>query len=247
MKNFDIGITTFSLRYDFVENLVKQIRNYSNNNILLTINGEYGEAFDEEYRKRILKLCLEHNNIFPIFFTEMRGLSKMWNSLVIHATNKDILILNDDISIESSNIFDVVLSHINSDEYNGLSIINDTFSFFVTNKDYVDDLGYFDERLLGFGEEDGDIMYRIRKKHNKQVDRLYCGDLTNIISDVRHTKVKNGIGKYSLFNREYIFNEKYKCYGDIYYFPNGIECDQLFDDIKLYPAEEYFNKNKNKL
>jgi hypothetical protein len=247
MKNFDIGITTFSLRYDFVENLVKQIRNYTNNNILLTINGEYGETFDEEYRKRILKLCLEHNNIFPIFFTEMRGLSKMWNSLVIHATNKDILILNDDISIESSNIFDVVLSHINSDEYNGLSIINDTFSFFVTNKDYVDDLGYFDERLLGFGEEDGDIMYRIRKKHNKQVDRLYCGDLTNIISDVRHTKVKNGIGKYSLFNREYIFNEKYKCYGDIYYFPSGIECDQLFDDIKLYPAEEYFNKNKNKL
>ena len=26
MNNFDIGITTFSLRYDFVESLVKSIR-----------------------------------------------------------------------------------------------------------------------------------------------------------------------------------------------------------------------------
>ena len=95
MNNFDIGITTFSLRYDFVESLVKSIRTLGiDNNIFLCINGEKDSNFSEEYRQKILSLCLNYKNVFPIFFVETRGLSKMWNTLLIHSTKEDVLLLN---------------------------------------------------------------------------------------------------------------------------------------------------------
>lgn len=244
-NNFDIAITTFSLRFDFVENLVKSIRTLGIiNNILICINGEYNSEFDEEYRKKILNLCYEYHGVFPIFFIETRGLSKMWNTLIIHSSKEDILILNDDINIISENIFSVVSSHIKGPEYFGLSIINNTFSFFVVNRKFIDELNYFDERLLGFGEEDGDIMFRTKKNTGKDVYRLYASGIDNIISHIRHEHIKSGIGKYSLFNREYIFNQKYKCDGNIYYFPGEIECEQIIDDLNPYPYEKFFLENK---
>jgi hypothetical protein len=50
-NNFDIGITTFSLRFNFVETLVKKIRDLGvENNIYLCINGEKESSFNEDYR-----------------------------------------------------------------------------------------------------------------------------------------------------------------------------------------------------
>jgi hypothetical protein len=100
MNNFDIGITTFSLRYDFVESLVKSIRTLGvDNNIFICINGEKDSNFSEEYRQKILSLCLNHKNVFPIFFVETRGLSKMWNTLLIHSTKDNLLIFKSDCAI----------------------------------------------------------------------------------------------------------------------------------------------------
>lgn len=247
IDTFDIGITTFSLRYDFIKNLIHDIRNLGiKNNIFICINGEKNSEFKEDYRKNILELCSQYDSVFPIFFVETRGLSKMWNTLIIHSSKENILLLNDDIKISTTNIFQVVSEQIKSPEYYGLSLINNTFSYFVVNRNFIDDLGYFDERLIGFGEEDGDIMYRILKK-GKKIHRIYCGGVDNIVSDIRHEFIKPGVGKYSFFNRDYIFNQKYKCNGDIYYFPEGVECDQLLEDKQLYPYEKFFIENKNKL
>lgn len=249
-NNFDIGITTFSLRYDFVETLVNKIRELNvPNNIYLCINGEKDSNFDEEYRKKILNLCMSNHNVFPIFFVETRGLSKMWNTLIVHSTKDDILILNDDITLVGDNMFTVVSDHIESEEYYGLSKINDTFSFFVINRKLIDELGYFDERLLGFGEEDGDITYRLIAKKNKEVYRLHAQGIYNIVSDIRHTDVKPGIGKYSLFNREFIFNKKYNCNGAISGISGmfGYPCDPVMEDVKLYPYEKFFMEYKKEL
>lgn len=246
-NNFDIGITTFSLRYDFIESLIKDIRNLNiKNNIFLCVNGEKNSEFNEEYRKKILNLCSQYESIFPIFFIETRGLSKMWNTLIIHSSKENILLLNDDIKILTDNIFQVVSEQINSNDYYGLSLINNTFSHFIVGRNFIDEIGYFDERLIGFGEEDGDIMYRILKKGNT-IHRIYCSGVDNIISDIRHEFIKPGVGKYSFFNRDYIFNQKYKCNGDIYYFPEGVECDQLLEDKQLYPYEKFFKENKTNL
>ena len=250
MNNFDIGITTFSLRFDFVETLINKIRNLGvENNIFLCINGEKDSDFNEEYRVKILNLCSSHPNIYPIFFAETRGLSKMWNTLIIHSTKDDILILNDDIDLVTDNMFRVVSDHIKSPEYYGLSKINNTFSYFVINKELIDELGYFDERLIGFGEEDGDITYRMISKKGKDVYLLYVQGVNNIVSDIRHEHVKPGVGKYSWFNRNFAFNEKYNCQNATSGISGmfGMVCDPILPDENLYPYEKFFKKNKNNL
>lgn len=249
-NNFDIGITTFSLRFNFVETLVKKIRDLGvENNIYLCINGEKESSFNEDYRKNILSLCLSQPNVFPIFFVETRGLSKMWNTLIIHSTKENTLILNDDIDLVNENMFDVVSEHIESSEYYGLSKINDTFSYFVINKTLIDELGYFDERLIGFGEEDGDITYRMISKKGKDVYRLYVQGVYNIVSDIRHEHIKPGVGKYSWFNRDFTFNKKYNCQNAISGISGmfGMVCDPILTDEKLYPYEKFFKENKEKL
>lgn len=249
-NNFDIGITTFSLRFDFVDTLVNKIREIGvENTIYLCINGEKDSNFDDEYRKKILNLCLQHPNVFPIFFVETRGLSKMWNTLIIHSTKENVLILNDDIDLINDNMFRVVSDHIESPEYYGLSKINSTFSYFVINKELIDELGYFDERLIGFGEEDGDITYRMISKKGKDVYVLNVQGVHNIVSDIRHEHIKPGVGKYSWFNRNFTFNEKYNCQNATSGISGmfGMVCDPILPDENLYPYEKFFKSNKHNL
>lgn len=249
-NNFDIGITTFSLRYDFVEKLINKIRELEiDNNIYLVINGEKESEFDDDYRKKILSLCLVHKNVFPIFFVEVRGLSKLWNTLIIHSTKDNILIMNDDVELINDNIFEVVSNHIETFDYFGLSKINGTFSYFVINKELINNLGYFDERLLGFGEEDGDITYRLIEKKNKDVYNLHVQGINNIVSNIRHNHIKPGVGKYSLFNRKFIFESKYCCSNPKSNISGmfGYPCDKILKDEKLYPYERFFIENKKNL
>jgi hypothetical protein len=242
-----IGITTFSKRYNYIEKLIPQIRKHTNNKIILLINGEQNGDFNEDYRDKILKLCVNYNNVYPIFFIETRGLSKLWNTILIHSNTTDVLIFNDDIEIHSNDIFKKIVSHINSGEYNGLTKINNSFSHFLVNKLFIDEIGYFDERLLGFGEEDGDISFRMLKKDFK-VNNIFVNDVVNIISTTRHNHIKPGIGKYSNFNRHFIYNIKYKSnlaskYRGMFDTP----MEQVIEDIKVYSYESFFWDNKNNL
>lgn len=250
MKNFDIAITTFSLRFDFLNDLVSKIRNMGiTNNILICVNGEKNGNFDESYRKNILSLCLSHNNVYPIFFIEVRGLSKMWNTCIVHSPNEDVLILNDDIILNTDDIFKTVLNHINSSDYGGLTKINNTFSYFVTNKKVINNLGYFDERLLGFGEEDGDITFRFHESYNKEIQNIWTNGVQNIVSDIRHEFITPGVGKYSLFNRKFMFEEKYLRHDSELEFRGMFDypCFKNLEDINLYPYEKFFLENKNLL
>lgn len=247
MNDFAIAITTFSKRFDFVSKLISQIRIHNLNKIYLVINGEKDGNFNEDYRNNILNLCINNSFIYPIFFTEIRGLSKLWNTAIIASDVDNILVLNDDIEILSGDIFSKTSSLIREDSYTGLCKINGSFSHFVVNKVLIDKMGYFDERLLGFGEEDGDITYRFLK-NNIHVGDMRCSDVINIVSQVRHDDIKPGIGKYSHFNRSFIMNEKYRMNTNsrlqgMFDYP----VDQVLDDSNLYPYERFFRKNKNNL
>jgi len=249
-NNFDIGITTFSLRLEMVSDMVKKIRDYGvENNILICINGEKDGNFNEEYRKNILNLCKEYKNVYPIFFVEMRGLNKMWNTLLVHSTKEDILLLSDDVVFSNSDMFESVSQHIESQDYFGITKINGTFAHVVVNKEFIDELGYFDERLLGFGEEDGDITYRTISKTGKDVGQIYVGGSNHLISEIRHEHVKRGVGKYSAFNRDFMFNKKYKCGNSVSKISGmfGLDCDPILPDHKLYPYESFFWENKQNL
>lgn len=246
-NDFCIAITTFSKRFNYVSKLIPQIREHVTNKIYLIINGEKNGNFDEAYRNKILNLCMENSYVYPIFFTEIRGLSKLWNTAILASDLDNILILNDDIEILSNHIFSQVSSLIRNNTYTGLCTINKSFSHFIANKVVMDKIGYFDERLLGFGEEDSDITYRFLK-NNIEINDIYCQNIINIVSNVRHDEVKPGIRKYSYFNRNFIMNEKYSKnltsnYQGMFDYP----MDQILNDTNLYPYEKFFRKNKNNL
>jgi predicted glycosyltransferase involved in capsule biosynthesis len=125
--------------------------------------------------------------------------------------------------------------------------MNSSFSHFIVNKKVIDLIGYFDERLLGFGEEDGDITYRLLK-NGINVNNIMVDGLVNIVSNVRHDSVVPGIGKYSKFNRDFIYNQKYR--PDINSPLKGLfdtPMKQKLDDLSLYPYERFFIENKGQL
>jgi hypothetical protein len=242
--NYSISITTFSLRFEMVEKLVNQIRSFTNVPINICINGEYKKDFIEDYRRKMLKLCLEHDYILPIFFSEMRGLSKMWNTLISLSNFDNILVLNDDIEILSNDIFQKI-SDLNSSNL-GITKINNSFSHFLVNKEIIDKIGWFDERLIGFGEEDGDITFRIIEM-GYNIDNLNVPGLLNIVSDIRHN-IKSGIGKYSLFNREFTFDKKYqRVESDVVIGMFGEPHKKILSDFNALPYEKFYWENKDKL
>ena len=250
---YTIGITTFSLRFDMLKNLIGQIRTYTDRKIFITVNGEKDGNFNEDYRIKILNLCSEFSGIFPIFFAEVRGVSKLWNTILIHSDKDHVMMLNDDILITSGDVFEKTQDYINSKNFNGLTMLNSSFSHYIVDRKLVDSVGYFDERLLGFGEEDGDIVYRLLKSYGQTINILWVEGLINIISEVRHTDVKKGSinnieHKYSDFNRKFVYGTKYstdftsKFKG---FFDTPMK--QNIPNEKIYPYEKFYWDNKNKL
>ena len=245
MKDYTIGITTFSKRIDFVSPLIKQIRSYTDSNIILAINGDYKEEFKEDYRKKILKLCLSYDRVYPIFFIEQRSLSKMWNTILIHSETDYCLILNDDIKINSNDIFRKIIG-LQDDDVT-ITTFNNSYSHFICDKKIIDELGYFDERLLGFGEEDGDIKYRYVEKFKEIPKNINVNGLVNIVSPIRDENIKRGVGKYSKFNRDFV-REKYTQddRADVYLW-RGKKWRKNIEDYVQYPYEKFYQENKDNL
>jgi hypothetical protein len=239
-----IAITTFSKRFKYISNLIPQIRFFSDSPIIIVVNGEKDGKLDDEYIKNMMSLCLKYNQIYPIFFQETRGLTKLWNTAIINSFYDNILLLNDDIEIHTSDIFDFCKFKLSDNSFTGISKINGSFSHFILNKQTIEEIGYFDERLLGFGEEDGDITYRLLKI-GKSIDNNSVNGIINIISNTRHDHIKSGIGKYSKFNRDFIYNEKYQ--SDINSNIKGMfdsPMVELLPNENQYPYEKFFRDNK---
>jgi hypothetical protein len=138
---------------------------------------------------------------------------------------------------------------VNTHEPN-ICTINHSFSHYLINKISLDKIKYFDERLLGFGWEDNDIHYRYCETFNKNVSNIenYDLGLGHHQDNSNDINIKKANSKYSLFNKNYFFNLKYK--SD----PNGLLAnveDNKYRKVKIdesqYPYETYFRDNKNNL
>lgn len=110
LDKISIGITTFEHRFDqYFVPLLSKIREYDNDTeIVVAVNGEHNRDFEEDYRKRILEFLSTQRNVYPVFFPRFRGLSKLWNTIIINATYDHILILNDDIMVTKRNVIEKI-------------------------------------------------------------------------------------------------------------------------------------------
>jgi len=181
MKTLSIGITTFRNRLSDVSKQVRDIRSFDKKiPILLAVNTNYGENMPEDYRLGILKLCYETSFVYPIFFTRYTGLAKMWNTLILHCSTTHIFLMNDDITYANPMATNHLRMHIQN---NDMFKVNSTFGTFVISKDIARDMNYFDERLIAYGEEDGDFWTRYEKKYKHPVPNFPLPDVWNRVQN----------------------------------------------------------------
>lgn len=248
-----IGITTFGNRFDqyFVPLLSRLKEDAPENEVIVAINGEHQQEFDECYRSQVLEFIARHKKAFPIMFPQFRGLSKLWNSIIINASNDYILMINDDIMINDPSFMARICSAIHTNKGRSF-LINNSWSHFLINRTEIDELGYFDERLLGIGEEDGDMTWRYLSHYGREISSFKIKGFVNYAEETVHTYKPTNIkchsgSKYSLFNREFMFKEKYR--------PDLAGIKGMFDEpVSLkdpgkeqYPNEQFYHLRKNDL
>jgi len=248
-----IGITTFEHRFEkYFVPLLKRIREYdSETEVLVAINGEHEEEFGEGYRSRILSFIAGMEKVYPVVFPRFRGPTKLWNTLVIHATCDHVLILNDDIMITNRDFVKDICRAIRKNQGRSF-VINRSWSHFLISRREFDELGYFDERLLGIGEEDGDMTWRYMQRYGRPLAGVSMKGVVNYSEETasdhapQNIRARPGM-KYSQFNRDFMFQVKYE--KD----PNGIR--GMFDEPAIlkdpgkeqYPNERFYREHKGKL
>lgn len=209
-EKYSIAIVTYQHRFEkWFKPLIKQIREFRPDvEIMVAINGEL-DHIDQTYRKDVLSFISEYDYIYPNVYTSFRSLPKLWNNLMINATNHLILTLNDDITIQSEKFFDGLEEYIKSENF---FKINGSWSHTLMDRRVMSKIGWFDERFLCIGEEDGDIEWRIGKLTNGQ--RVTSLELPDIVNHVDPEDclidIKKVNGKYSQFNLDFTYNHKYE-------------------------------------
>lgn len=246
---YSIVITTFDKRFDeFLVPLIRSIKQERNEvEIIVTANGSARAPFNEKYRAALLSFLASQHNCFPIIFPNFQSLAKMWNRGMLTASQDRVLVLNDDLHIPAENDggffakFEGVLQR-----QPGTFKINGSFSHYVIDKSELIDVGFFDERLLGLGEEDGDFFWRFHEKFGREIPSVELPNIDNINSDISDDGYTKGIRTAAKFNRDYIKNVKYKevlIGGYRGMFDKRVK-KQVPDEMQ-YPYETFYREHKD--
>ncbi len=248
---YSVVITTFDKRFEaFLVPLIAQIKSQRPDvEVIVTINGPAKGVFDEAYRSNILSYLSKFPKVFPTVFPNFQSLAKLWNRGALTASNNRVLILNDDLELQSASdecFFDLLESALAKNS--GTFKINGSFSHFILDKHELMEVGFFDERLLGLGEEDGDFYWRFYKKYKREIPAVDINLIDNVQSDLADDGYTKGIRTASKFNRDFIQKEKYKT--SLFGGYRGMfdkRVNQILSDEKQYPYEQFYLNNKGRL
>jgi predicted glycosyltransferase involved in capsule biosynthesis len=251
MSQYSIVITTFDERFnECLVPLIKALKSQNNEvEIIVMVNGRAHQDFDEEYRSELLRFLSDHKNCFPSIMTSFQSLSKLWNRGILTASHDQVLVLNDDITALSNEEGNFLkeLDHVMKTQQ-GTFKINGSFSHFMIDKKELMQIGFFDERLLGIGEEDGDFVWRYYQQFQREIPSIPFKYIDNTGSDLSDDGYQKGIRQYSQFNRDFIKREKYQktlIGGYKGMFDNRVK--KVLPDEKQYPYEEFYRTYKSKL
>ena len=117
----------------------------------------------------------------------------------------------------------------------------------ISKQEHID-VGFFDERLLGLGEEDGDFFWRYHEKFGREIPSVSLPSIDNIQSDIADTGYTKGIRTAAKFNRDYIQNVKYKevlLGGYRGMFDKRVK--KIIPDETQYPYESFYRSNIDKV
>ena len=243
---YSVVLTTYFRRFEeWMKPIVIQIKKERPDiELIVVINGEQEEDFHEDFRHGVLDFLKEFPNTFPVIFPKFRSMSFMWNTGIRLSTHENVLVTEEDITLQDG-FFDVYEQSLaQSLQTNTKSfVINGSYSCFSVDKREVIETGWFDERLLGLGHEDGEYCERYCKlKGLNSFPSHTIAECTNTLNNEKlanfiHSEVRlSGQNLCSQFNRYSRFNEILK--PSVSATPN-IE--------KQYPHELFYLDNKHNL
>lgn len=208
-----IVITTFSGRFlDFTLPTLRWLREAGvEREIFLVINGDQQGGFNVEARTNFITAALKEINVNPLCFGQGRGMSELWNLGARAAGTEKLIFLSDDLIINPRSSLAAIEAVEHALETSPLVILNESFGHFGTTRTALSRVGWFDERFLGFGEEDGDFYWRIRNSYpDRKIQWISSPGIHNISSETGFEEIKsNDTNKYSVFNRAFL-NVKYE-------------------------------------
>lgn len=257
MPTYSIAITTFVHRFDkYFKPLMNSIsRMRPDLDKIVFVNGQHKKEFNQDYRKEIMRFSSSCPKTYLIMSPIVRGCSYMWNTLCNHSSTDYILVLNDDLIINDGFFeqFESALKQQNAAGDESFRI-NYSFSHFCVHRKDLFDVGYFDERLLGFGEEDGDWLWRWEVAKKKSMNTLRTPLIVNCVdnSESNSENMVKSNGKYSAFNAKWIFSNKYDADAKTIdpERPSAVSMYgrpiQMYKDAhtpNFYPAEKWYREN----
>lgn len=200
-----IVITTFEARqFAYCLPLVEAIRAAdAASPVVVVINGNPGSRVNLAERARFVAELSKFHGVFPVSLREMTGLARMWNLGIQVAACDTCVVLNDDLIAEPRLLLPDLRRLVGQAAQSGVAIGNGSWSHFAITRQCIESVGWFDERLLGFGEEDGDYSWRYRRLRGAYPPSVRLDGLANVVSPIRQDLAR-GSGKYSLANPVFI-------------------------------------------
>ena len=211
--------------------------------IAVFVNGNLNGDHDLEKRSNFILKLGSIPNVSVICSNVMTGISRNWN-LGIQLLGADyVLCLSDDLELKNGIKKDLE-SAFSIAEKEELVLIGSFASFIISTK-CIEKIGWFDERFLGFGEEDGDYVYRFIAEYKREPKNYYTSAVRHLDLQSRGDDISNA-GKYSLFNLAFR-NVKYKqcSTGILGMFDHPLT--KVIDDYNLHPMENFRRKNAHLL
>jgi len=238
-----ILITTFEKRqFTSALPLIKQIRDAGiQYPIMVFLNGNLKNNHNQNQRKEFLRQLSEYDNVNIISSCEMTGISRNWNLGIQLLGTTLTVCLSDDLII-SKHFKEELEMAFEASKQSGLITI-EGFAAFVISRILIDELGWFDERFMGFGEEDGDYVWRYIRKFDQEPPRFKCHSILHQNLQTRGEEI-TGISKYSLFNlvwKRMKYTESDIGVQGMFSKPHK----QRVDDYDYHPMETFRRANKH--
>lgn len=240
-----IVVTTFEKRFfSSALPLIQQLRDAGiEYPIIVVINGNLDGNHNQDLRRKFISELTKFNNLGVVTNFQFSGISRHWNLGIQLLGTESVACFSDDLVVsrhfknELESVFDAV-------KVAGLVTI-EGFAAFVITRNLIDEIGWFDERFQGFGEEDGDYVWRYIKRFKKDPPRFKSFSLVHQNLQSRGDEVA-GISKYSLFNLawrkiKYVENSEgiFGCF-------TSPQIQRILD-IDYHPMETFRRKNKSLL
>jgi hypothetical protein len=225
-NRFTIGITTYKDRFEscLIPLLSKASVIFHDCQIIVVANGHYDKEEQISYLSKIERFCRKLGNVKLISFTEPRGLSFLWNTVIRNSDYPGVVILNDDLRIKMRFRNFVASTLIQKEQ---IATINRSWSHFFISKSIISTVGWFDENFPEIGGEDDDYLARLAMQgiipENFETDTVSVNRNKNSRYRGLNSYGKDmtrELGGYSSLNTRYLF-EKWETSHE--YFEGAVE------------------------